>query len=333
MYDRRRPLQFTIVLLLFVCPAFAQRDRDNYVTGLTFEVSGEVRLPEGRPLTREITVHLERFSGGIVDQMAIDDRGKFRFSNLQRGYYTVYVSAPGYKQARQQADLQVVTRTYLVFELTPVESNAAPNPAVPVIDARVPIEAQAEFARGRAALLDKKVKDALHHLERAISLYPEFFEAQFLLATAHMDALQLEDAKTALRRASEIKPESAAVLILLGEVHRRQKQYAEAEKVLLEAIRLDDKSWQGHFTLGHLYWDMGDVAKAGSQLGRTLQLKSDFAEAHLLAGNILLRVNQPERALIEYEEYLRLTPKGEFAGQARELVRKLKSTLAERKRQ
>lgn len=83
-------------------------------------------------------------------------------------------------------------------------------------------------------------------------------------------------------------------------------------------------SWHGHFTMGRLYWDMGDVAKAGLAIGRTLKLKPDFAEGHLLAGNILLRINQQERAVTEYQEYLRLEPRGEFATQTRELVEKLK---------
>jgi hypothetical protein len=55
---------------------------------------------------------------------------------------------------------------------------------------------------------------------------------------------------------------------------------------------------------------MGEVTKAGAPIGMTLQLKPELAEAHLLAGNILLRVNQRERALMEYREYLRLAPKG-----------------------
>lgn len=56
-------------------------------------------------------------------------------------------------------------------------------------------------------------------------------------------------------------------------------------------------------------------------IGRTLQLKPDFAEAQ--PENILLRLNQPERARTEYEEYLPLAPKGEHAAEARKLIQKL----------
>jgi tetratricopeptide (TPR) repeat protein len=331
MSDRRLALWFVLALLFITCPAFAQRDRDNYVSGITFEVSGVVRLPEGGPPARNITVRLERFSGGIIDQMPTDSSGKFRFSNLARGYYTINVSAPGYKPTQQQADLQVLLKAYLTFELVPEKSEAPANTNNSVIDARVPAEAQAELAKGRAALSEKKLKDALQHLAKAVQLYPDFFEAQYLLGTTFMDDRQLPEAENALRRALEIKPESAETLVSLGEVERREKHFTDAEKSLQEALKLDDKLWQGHFTLARVYWEMGDILKAGPPTGRTLQLKPDFAEAHLLAGHILFRVGQPERALTEYEEYLRLAPKGEFASQAREIVDKIKAKVPQKK--
>jgi tetratricopeptide (TPR) repeat protein len=329
MSNRRQLLWLTIILLLLLAhPVLAQRDRDSYVSGISIEISGQVKLPEGGPEARNITVRLERFSGGILDQMATDANGKFRFSNLQRGYYTINVIAPGYKQTQQQTDLQVVTRTYLVIELIPDKSNADASQPASVIDARVPREAQEEFAKGVAALQDKKVRDALPHLSKAINLYPEFFEAQFLLGTAYMDALQWKDAETSLRRALEIKPESTPVLISLGEVYRREKQYADAEKVLQDALKLDETSWQAHFTLAHVYWEKNEILKAAPHVGRTLQLKPDYPDAHLLAGNLFVRLNLPERALTEYEEYLRLTPKGEMAEQTRQLTQKIKKALA-----
>jgi tetratricopeptide (TPR) repeat protein len=161
---------------------------------------------------------------------------------------------------------------------------------------------------------------------------PEFYEAHLLLGTALMDARDWRKAETAFRRAVELKAGSAAAIIFLGEVYWRQKRYDEAEKTLLEGVKLDDKSWHGHFTLARLYWDLGNIPKAGPAVGRTLQLKPDFAEAHLLADNILLKINHPERALAEYQEYLRLEPKGEFAVQARELAQKLSKAIVENKK-
>jgi Flp pilus assembly protein TadD len=321
-------------LFLFVVPSvFAQRERDTYTgNSLTFEVSGEVRLSENSTAAQSVPVRLERFSGGIVDQILTDNRGRFRFPNLQRGYYKVVVVAPGYRPAQQDADLQVLFRVYLVFELT--ADNSKGGSGLPlltdVIDARVPAAAREDFNNGRAALGRKSYKEAVGYLEKAVLGYSNFFEANLLLGTAFMDLKEWNKAEKPLLRAVELKPENAVAMIALGEVYWRQKRNADAEQTLREGLKFDQKNWHGQFTLGRLYWDMGEVAKAGGPIGMTLRLKPDLAEAHLLAGNILLRVNQRERALVEYREYLRLAPKGEFVVQVQELVRKVEKTLNEK---
>ena len=321
------------VFLLVVPPAFAQRERDTYTgTNLSFEVSGEVRLAGSGESANGVPVRLERFSGGVIDQIVTDSRGRFRFPNLQRGYYKVIINAPGFRPIQQDADMQVVFRVFLVFELVADASkNTSGLPLLTdVIDARVPAAARQDFENGRAALKAKNYKEGIAHLEKAALGYSNFFEAQLLLGIAFMDLKEWEKAEKALLRAVEIKPQNGQAMIYLGEVYWRQKRNADAEQTLREGLKLDQKSWHGHFTLGRLYWDMGEVAKAGGPIGMTLQLKPELAEAHLLAGNILLRVNQRERALIEYREYLRLAPKGEFVGQVQELVRKVEKTLPDK---
>jgi len=319
----RYPLAFFFTLVIS-SSLFAQRDRDTYSTASpnSFEVVGQVRLAEtGLPAAR-VPIKLERFGGGLVDQIDTDSSGRFRFGNIQRGYYRVIVNAPGFRPAQQDADLQVMFRAFLVFVLT--AENVAPNTLVDVIDARAPAGAREELVRGRTALGGKNYADAAEHLQKAIDLYPEFYEAHLLLGTAFVNARDWKRAETAFQRAVDLKTDSAPAILLLGEVYWRQNRSDEAEKTLLAGLKLNDKAWHGYFTLARLYWDLGNIAKAAPAIGHTLQLKPDFAEGHLLAGNILLRVNQSERALAEYQEYLRLEPKGEFAIQTRELVAKLK---------
>ncbi len=321
------------VFLFAVQPVFAQRERDTYTgNSLTFEVSGEVRLADSGQAANGVPVRLERFSGGIVDQIVTDSRGRFRFPSLQRGYYKISIDAPGFKPAQQDVDLQVVFRTFLVFELIADSmKNASGLPLLTdVIDARVPAAARQDYDNGRAALQRQNYKEGIAYLEKAALGYSNFFEAQLLLGMAFIDQKEWDKAETALLRAGEIRPQNATAMIYLGEVYWRQKRNADAERALQEGLKLDQKAWHGHYTLGRLYWDMGEVVKAGGPIGMTLQLKPELAEAHLLAGNILLRVNQRERALVEYREYLRLAPKGEFVGQVQELMRKVEKTLPEK---
>ena len=82
--------------------------------------------------------------------------------------------------------------------------------------------------------------------------------------------------------------------------------------------------------MGRVYYELGDLAKAGPEVGTALRIDPSLAQGHLLAGNILLRAHQPENAVVEFQEYLRLDPKGPFSAQAKEAVHKIKEALAKR---
>jgi len=328
--SRLKPL---LVIVLLSVTVVAQRERDTWTSGpMTLEVTGQVRDAQSGDAVRNAPVRLERFSGGLAEQMATDSDGKFRFSGLGRGYYNVVIIAPGYAAAQQTADLQVVFKQYLVFELTRQRSTGATLSGSHIIDARVPELAREEYFSAHKALAEKRTADVIRHLEKAVALYAEFFEARLMLATAYLDQRDWQKAEAAFKKGHELKPGDGHSLLGLGEVYWRQKRYDEAETALLEGLKIEQKSWHGHFTLGRLYWEQGAINKAAPAIGRSLQLKPDFAEAHLLAGNILLRLEQPERALVEYQEYLRIDPSGEFAMATRELVKKLSKVLVENKK-
>lgn len=312
--------------------AFAQNDMDPSLPGGSFEISGQINSPDGRKAVQFVSVRLER-GGSLVDQRTTDSTGRFRFSGLNPGNYIISASAPGFRVSPQQVDIsRFIPRVHLMLQLVPeAETFRRPPTVAGVIDANVPARAREEFEKGRGALADKKVAEGIQHLERALTFHTNYFEAQLLLGTAHMDQENWTKASQALVRALEISPNAVNAMVSLGEVYRREKKYDDGEKVLLKALTLDDKSWLAHYALGRIYWDKKDLINAGKQVAFTLQLQPDFPDARLLAGNIFVRAHLPENAIIEYEEYLRIAPKGQFANEIRELVQKLKTLVAKKK--
>lgn len=333
--SRRFLLPLVILALALARAAAAQtgeRDRDTYNPSTSSaDITGQVRLEGGALPAAGVRVVLERVGGGTLEQMTTDARGRFRFASLQRGHYVVNVSAPCYQPERRQVELVFIFRSYLDLDLkpdatSPVCASARASGAA-IVDARVPEEARREYERGSGSLAKGKQDEGVRSLRRAVELYPEFFAAHMLLASAHTKAGRLAEAEESLERAAKIDARSAAALISLGEVRRRRRRYEEAEKSLLAGLALDEESWQGHLSLGRLYLDTDRLKQAAQHLGRALQLRADFAETHLFAGNLLLRLGEPARALSEYEEYLRLAPAGDYAAQTRELVGKLRKSL------
>ncbi|MCA1594229.1 MAG: tetratricopeptide repeat protein [Acidobacteria bacterium] len=302
---------------------------------VSVEVHGQVRYASNRTPAENVLVRLERFGSGVVGQMTTDRLGKFQFSGLVQAQYVLTVHALGYFDVQQTIDLLTATNDYVNISLTEnlSASRSSSSRLLPVglVDANVPAEARTEFEKARVALSDgpkkrDKFEQGLRSLEKATAIYPKFLEAQLMLGIVYMDVQQWDRAEAALRRALEINPKATTALFALGELYRLQKRYDEAETELRQGLKLDARSYRGYLELGRVYWDRGDYVKAGPQVGRSLQLKPDYAEAHLLAGNILLRARQRQNALTEFQEYLRLAPKGEYAAQAREAVQKLKQS-------
>ncbi len=307
------------------------------------QIQGQVRYAESNQSVIGVLVRCDG-TGGVSDQLT-DRNGKFYFG-VSPGHYTVTVKAAGFEKEQQSRDLIDTQQSeYLFFTLKPTPTSPAVRANPPVLDASVPPDAEREFEKAEAALTaDKKdrAQEAITHLEEALKIYPKFLQAQLRLGTVYMDLQQWDKAEQALHKALELDPEAVNTLFALGEVYLRQKKDQDAEKILLQGLRMEDHSFEGHFVLGRVYWDMALrikdaeqakplLEKSYDQVKRALELNANLADAHLLKGNLLFRARRATDALNEYEEYLRLDPKGQFADETRALAEKIKRAFAQQK--
>ena len=308
---------------------------------LAQQIQGQVRYIDNNQPAVRIPISCDGTGGNLIQ--ITDASGKF-FFRVSPGQYTCRVHIPGYREEEQSATLtDLQSNEYFFFKL---RSDASAKPASTVIiDANVPEAARKEFEKGEASLAGGKkgqLEEATQHYEKAMSLYPKFLQAELRLGTTYMDLQQWDKAEAALRRAVEIDPKAANAYLALGELYYQQKKGPEAEKVLQDGLAIEDRSWQGHLTLGRVYYDMAlkikDDAqsrplleKSYEQAKRALELNPKFAAAHLLKGNLLMRVRRAPDALVEFEEYLKLEPKGQMADQTRAYADKIRKALAEAK--
>lgn len=312
----------------------SQNDTESPLSGSSFEISGQILSPDGHKPIQFVSVRLERAGGSLVDQRLTDSMGRFRFSRLNLGQYVVSAKSTGFSISPQPVDLsRFIPRAFLLLELVPETSLFASKNAgrSTVINANIPEKVRKEMDKAQAALALKKTDEGILHLEKAVSLFPEFLDAQMLLGSTYMDLGNLVKAEAGFRMALKTDPKSVDARVSLGEVYRREKNYQEAEQFLLEALKQNDEAWVAHYTLARVYWETNQIVKAGRQIGRTIQLNPDFAEAHLLGGNVFMKIGMPENALVEYEEYLRLAPNGQLVASTKDLVQKIRRSLPNKK--
>ena len=325
-------LRYCALLWIFVFAAAAEAQRMPHPAPVTLQINGQVRYSEGGRPAELILVRLEFFGGGEAAEATTDRNGKFRFADLAGELYIVSVRVPGFREVQQQVDLRTQLTDFVQLQLVSdanASSSSTTTRIAAVVDANVPHNAAVEFEKGSTALFKShNVDEGITHLEKAVSIYPKYSAALLLLGTAYMDKRNWEKAEATLLHLLTLEPKSTAAHLALGEAYLDEKKYAEARNELMTAVNLDPKSAPAHLTLGRLYYELGDMAKAGPQVGMALQINPRSAYGHLLAGNILLRARQLDNALVEFEEYLRLDPNGEYSGEATQAVRRIKEALS-----
>ena len=313
------------------------------------QVTGQVRYADSNQPAFNVSVHCE--GAGTTQILQTDRNGRFTCRLGSPGNFTVRVDAPGFLQEQQAGTaLDNNSNEYMFFRLKRDTANAASSspPSVvsasptAAVDPNVPPQAQKEFISGMEAVAQNKpdmLKQAIQHFERAVSIYPKFTQAHVALGTAYMDLQEWDKAEQSLNKAISLEPRTLNALLALGEIQLRQKKHQEAEKTLLQALTVDPRAAHGHLTLGRVYWEMAlnlkDEASSRPMLERSyeeakksMELDPKLAEAHILKGNLLLRVRRVADAQHEFEEYLRSEPQGRFAEQARTSVDKIKKVLA-----
>ena len=336
-----RLLPVALISLLLLCGVIVVSARESSPMPAG-QITGQVRFGDTGQPAYNVLVSCDNISGGLVGQVLTDRNGRFSFTNLPLSQYNITVRVNGYIEQTQTVELMTTPTAYLQFQLRPDKAKPAAAATPGVVDASVPEDARREFDAATKALATGKkegIEEAVRHLEKALSIYPRFSQAALMLGTAYMDLGQADKAERALKQTLEINPQAANALFALGELYREQKLHDQAEKTLLQGLSIEPRSYQGHLNLARVYWDSAAQIKDDAQarpfleksyeeVKKSLELNPDFAPAHVVKGNLLLRVRRAQDAQHEFEEYLRLDPKGPFAEQARTTVEKIKKALA-----
>jgi len=338
---------FKGVLVIVAFSAVVAAGQARAPANFSLQVSGMIRYAANHQPAENVLVRIESFSGGLIGQVTTDRTGRFTFSGLTGQQFIVTAHAPGFYDLRENVELLTQNTAYLNMELVADKNAIGSNntgknsefTALPVINAAVPADAQTEYAKGQELLNNKNAADAVKNFAKAVAIYPKYLEAQIALGLTYMDLQKWDKAEKPLLAAIEINPEASTPYFALGEVYRREKKYTEGENILTRGLKLNANSAQAHLTLAEIYWDRAPSSKDEAQFRKdaesswkevSLAIKQDpnLAEAHLLAGNLLLRARRGPDALAHFEQYLKLKPNGEYAAETKALVQKIKDSLA-----
>lgn len=189
-------------------------------------------------------------------------------------------------------------------------------------------EVEEAMSKGQELLFRKHdAKSSVEEFKRAIKLDPWYGQAYMLLGLARMQLGQWSDAQWAFQEAEKVEPGNAKACLGAGSALNEQKDYAAAQKELEHSLELRPDSAEAHYELARSLSGLGKWQAAEPHVRQAIELNKDYSGPHALMGNIYLQREDPEAALREFEESLRLDPGGTMAPELKNIIAQLKKAL------
>lgn len=281
-----------------------------------FTVFGTVRDEEGRavPSVRVSLVDENYQPKGTV---FADSAGHYQFRNLRAGSYYLRVEPTGlpYEEYSKQIDLYSMTRRASTTEEPTLEDivlkrkksrSATIGPPGVVFVQAVPAAALAEFEHAASSIKEKNSQLAVAALQRAIEIFPDYFDALELLGTQYVKVDQFENAIPILTRALAVNSKSTSGWYALGVAHLKLGQLNESIESLRTAVTLGPINPNAYLMLGLAYGNTGSLDQAEGALKMAYaQGGADAADAHLYLAGIYDKRKQYMDASRELELYLK----------------------------
>lgn len=337
------PFSTTIAALVF---CFA------CVTGVVAQghtIRGKVQDSSGVHMAR-ITITLESGNGAVVSQTVTNNEGDFSFTGLGDTSYVITISAPDYNSASEHVDFVRTagadgpgeTRT---VEITLIGKGSRPARAGLKFVQNVPHAALDAFEQATKLLHDGRAHEGQTALEAAIKLFPDYFDARFLLANELTKQDKLDEAIKQLNEAQRINPRDDRVWYAFGVALQRQGKHAVAARVFAQAAELNPGEPQ--YALVAQATALIDqaaminatkspansaerafaLATAEQALARAEQLGGKrLVEVYLQRARLFEKRGDAGAAASELEKYLRQAPAARNAAAIREAIKRLRES-------
>jgi uncharacterized caspase-like protein/tetratricopeptide (TPR) repeat protein len=181
-------------------------------------------------------------------------------------------------------------------------------------------EAKYLFCEGRALIEEKRHKEALPILRRAVELDPRAAYAYNALGVAYEIDEDADKAFDTFKRAAELAPSWSLPQFHLGQYFFNKGKIDKAENYFKIAARFDPDNFVAHFMLARTanLQQEYDVAEREAKLA--LRIAPNYALAHIELGNAYEATRRFGQAADAFETGLRLW--GDVPKQAREAIQK-----------
>lgn len=300
---------------------------NNYIVGTVY-------APDGVPINTRMRLRLSSPTWGDIISNT-DDRGRFVFSGVGSGTYTITIDEKEYEPVMQQVDIirerSTVPETYtLTIRLRlAVNPKSTTKPSViNAANAGVPKKALEFYDKAAKLAREKDYKGAIKELKLAVSEYPSFVNALTLLGILHLRSNEPENANNAFKAALKINPEAYEPLLDRGVALYRLGKFKDAETSFRASLKVKPDSAVSYYYLGRTLNKLSRNEDAEAAFLTCLKMSpDDFQEAHRLLAAIYLDRGALPNVIEQLEAYLKAVPTAPDAENLRQVIEQSKRSL------
>ncbi|MGA8035573.1 MAG: tetratricopeptide repeat protein [Candidatus Acidiferrales bacterium] len=320
-------LGFAVLLLssFLAVPCCVQAFQNDAATAPEhrFTISGNVYLGDTSHPAYNVMVQLQAEDGADRLDAATNESGGFVIYDLKPAMYTLALDVQGYERASVSVDLSFASSKGLVITLQPVESSDISHKATSVSshELSIPKKARDLVTSGKTKLNEQHdAAGALDDFKQAMSLAPNYYEAEYEVAMAYLTQGKRDEAASSFQKSIDMSDgKYGEGFVGLGTLAADRKDYTQAEKELRQGITLSPDFWLGHYELGRTLFleDRIDEAKASAEQARSLAPAAPII--YRLLANIHLKEKDYRAAEADIDEYVKLDPDSAAGRRAKEL--------------
>jgi len=313
-----------VALVALIAAVLAQAQVPSDVDGTSFQ--GQVRYENNAPAQ---FIRVELWADGETTWRAIvstDRMGKFH-AGAPCMVIKYKIEVPGFLPVLGQVDMSInPCRALELMTLKAMLGTTIPGSEGPVfsmIDTRVaaiPAEAIKEFDAGHKAVNVNDFAGAIPHLQKAISLYPRYAEAYYLLGVGQLQTNRGPQAESSLVKAIEIEDRMPQAQYLLGVLYAMTNRANLAEKPLSRFADLDPQNPDARFELAKVCFALNKFPDAAMHARKSIELNETNTGVHIVLGYALLRQNKPADATQAFQQFLKLDPNNPMAADVKAVI-------------
>ncbi len=197
---------------------------------------------------------------------------------------------------------------------------------------QAPAKARRAIEDAEAALRGGNTAEALKHLARALSAYPDYSVALTIRGCLAANNGKLEEAAADLARAIEVDPGYGPPFVILASLENDAHAYDNALRLLARGAALVPRAWQTHVELARARYgqheDKGivlrEIAEAET-IARQQATSAQLSYIHRLKGRILIELKDYPQARSAFEESLQEEPNGKTAEASKKIIQQLQA--------